>query len=73
MYTLRAIRMFLAIGWFILLLTACSSLQVPAAATNQTVHIYILTDYHSHKRFLHTQLSLTVMILKCIQKRCSRS
>src|SRR5713101_8307625 len=39
MYTLHAIRTFLAIGWFVLLLTACSSLHVPAVATDQTVRI----------------------------------
>ena len=39
MYTLRAIKWFLAIGWFVLLLTACSALNVPAAATDQTVRI----------------------------------
>ena len=38
----RAFKCFLAIGWFVLLvllLTACSSRDVPAVATDQTVHI----------------------------------
>ena len=61
MQTLRAIKWFLAIGGLVLLLTACSAFNVSAVATNQAVNIplYILTDYHSHKRFLHTQLFLT--------------
>ncbi len=39
MHPLRALKLFLAIGWFVLRLTACSSLAVPAVATDQTVHI----------------------------------
>ena len=39
MHTLRDIKWFLAIGWFVLLLTACSALKVPAVGTDQTVHI----------------------------------
>jgi WD40 repeat protein len=39
MHTLRVIKWFIAIGWFVLLLTACSAHNVPAVATNQTVHI----------------------------------
>ena len=39
MHTFRALKLFLAIGWFVLLLTACSSLAVPAVATDQTVRI----------------------------------
>ena len=45
MYTLRAIRTFLAIGWFVLLLTACSAHNVPAVATNQTVRIPLGTTF----------------------------
>src|SRR6266702_8235763 len=45
MHTLRDIKWFLAIGWFVLLLTACSALNVPTVATNQTVHIPLGTTF----------------------------
>src|SRR6266566_8106002 len=48
MHTLRAIKWFLAIGWFVLLvllLTACSFRDAPAVATDQTVHIPLGTTF----------------------------
>ncbi len=39
MYTRRTIKWLLAIGCFILLLTACSTRYVPSATTHQSAHI----------------------------------
>src|SRR5207248_691823 len=39
MSTLRAIKSFLAIGWFVLLLTACATRDLPAVTSGQMIHI----------------------------------